>query len=243
MVQTLVKKDKTSSLKKEEVVKEFLPIVRKIATALARRSTDPVEDLIQVGTIGLLEAFERYEDGYDTEFKTYATHFITGHIRHYLRDKQNLFKGPRALQELSCRLHQITNNLTQKFGRKPTNLEIADALEVTVERIDEIKIYDRRVTVLWLDQELLNSDDEENCSLWDFVSNAKSKHPNDEIENRLVLLDAIEKLPLMQKDLLKLRYFQDKTQSEISQYLGISQMEVCRKLKKAEKQLKRILNI
>jgi len=243
MVDTLVKKPKISSLKKEEVVKEFLPLVRKIATSLARRSYDPVEDLTQVGTIGLLEALERYEEGYDTEFKTYATHFITGHIRHYLRDKQNLFKGPRALQELSYRLHQITNNLTQKFGRKPYNIEIAEALEVSVERVDEIKIYDRRVTVLWLDQELVNGEEEDNYSLWNFVCTSKSKATNEDIDNRLVLLDAIEKLPLIQKELLKLRYFQDKTQSEISQHLGISQMEVCRRLKKAEKQLKKILNI
>ena len=86
---------------KEKLVGEYLPLVKKIARGLARRSTDPVEDLIQVGSIGLLEAINRYETGHNTEFKTYAVHFITGHIRHYLRDRQNLLRGPRVLQELS----------------------------------------------------------------------------------------------------------------------------------------------
>src|SRR3989338_10465468 len=102
---------------KEKLVNEYLPLVHKIARGLARRSTDPVEDLIQVGSIGLLEAINRYETGHNTEFKTYAVHFITGHIRHYLRDRQNLLRGPRVLQELSYRLSQVANRLTQQLGR------------------------------------------------------------------------------------------------------------------------------
>lgn len=224
---------------KQKLVNEFLPLVKKIARGLARRSTDPVEDLIQVGSIGLLEAINRYETGHNTEFKTYAVHFITGHIRHYLRDRQNLLRGPRVLQELSYRLSQVSNKLTQQMGRDPSNQELAEALEIPLDQVDQVKMYDRRVTVLWLDQESGDGDDDEQRSLLDTLSDGRTSVDNrEDLDDRLVLVEAMEHLPEAQRKLLELRYFQDLTQAELSRRLGISQMEVCRRLKKAEKQLK-----
>lgn len=228
---------------KEKLVADHLPLVRKIARGLARRSTDPVEDLIQVGSIGLLEAIERYETGHNTEFKTYAVHFITGHIRHYLRDRQNLLRGPRVLQELSYRLSQVTARLIQELGREPTNQELADILQVTKEQVDEVKVYDRRVTVLWLDQEGNDSDDDEQRSLLESLSDPRfSAESREEADEKLVLTEAMSRLPEAQRQLLEMRYFHDLTQAELSRRLGISQMEVCRRLKKAEKQLKAVLS-
>lgn len=227
---------------KEKLVAEYLPLVKKISRGLARRSTDPVEDLIQVGSIGLLEAIERYEIGHNTEFKTYAVHFITGHIRHYLRDRQNLLRGPRVLQELSYRLSQVTARLTQEHGREPTNHELAAALDITVEQVDEVKLYDRRVTVLWLDQEGGDGDDDEQRTLMENISDPRFSSENrEEVDERLVLTEAMGRLPQAQRELLEMRYFQDLTQAELSRRLGISQMEVCRRLKKAEKQLRTVL--
>ncbi len=227
---------------KAKIVEDYLPLVKKIARGLARRSTDPVEDLIQVGSIGLLEAIERYETGHNTEFKTYAVHFITGHIRHYLRDRQNLLRGPRVLQELSYRLSQVTAKLTQEFGREPTNQELSSALSVTPEQVDEVKLYDRRVTVLWLDQEGNDGDDDEQRSLLESLSDPRfSADSRDEIDEKLVLSEAMARLPQAQRELLEMRYFHDLTQAELSRRLGISQMEVCRRLKKAEKQLRTVL--
>ncbi|HEY9721379.1 MAG TPA: sigma-70 family RNA polymerase sigma factor [Oscillatoriaceae cyanobacterium] len=227
---------------KQKIVEEFLPLVKKIARGLARRSTDPVEDLIQVGSIGLLEAINRYETGHNTEFKTYAVHFITGHIRHYLRDRQNLLRGPRVLQELSYRLSQVAARLTQMHGREPTNQELAEALEVSLDQVDQVKMYDRRVTVLWLDQESSDADDDEQRSLLDTLSDARtSLDGREDLDDRLTLIEAMTHLPDQQQRLLELRYFEDLTQAELSRRLGISQMEVCRRLKKAEKQLRMAL--
>jgi len=231
-----------SPKQKEKLVHEYLPLVKKIARGLARRSTDPVEDLIQVGSIGLLEAIERYETGHNTEFKTYAVHFITGHIRHYLRDRQNLLRGPRVLQELSYRLSQVTAKLTQEFGREPTNQELSSALSVSLEQVDEVKLYDRRVTVLWLDQEGGDGEDDEQRSLLESLSDPRSSlDSRNDLDEKLVLSEAMARLPLAQRELLEMRYFQDLTQAELSRRLGISQMEVCRRLKKAEKQLRVVL--
>jgi len=227
---------------KAKIVADYLPLVKKIARGLARRSTDPVEDLIQVGSIGLLEAIERYETGHNTEFKTYAVHFITGHIRHYLRDRQNLLRGPRVLQELSYRLSQVTAKLTQEFGRDPTNQELSSALAVTPEQVDEVKLYDRRVTVLWLDQEGNDGEDDEQRSLLESLSDPRfSSDSREELDEKLILSEAMNRLPQAQRELLEMRYFHDLTQAELSRRLGISQMEVCRRLKKAEKQLRTVL--
>ncbi len=227
---------------KERLVNEYLPLVHKIARGLARRSTDPVDDLIQVGSIGLLEAINRYETGHNTEFKTYAVHFITGHIRHYLRDRQTLVRGPRALQELSYRLRQVTQELSHRLGREATNQELAEALNVSTDLIDQARVYDRRVTVMWLDQETGDGEDDEQRSLLNTLADpvTSNAHAN-ERDERLVLTEAMKHLPDHQRELLQMRYFDDLTQAELSRRLGISQMEVCRRLKKAEKQLRLIV--
>jgi RNA polymerase sigma-B factor len=227
---------------KEKLVNEYLPLVHKIARGLARRSTDPVDDLIQVGSIGLLEAINRYETGHNTEFKTYAVHFITGHIRHYLRDRQTLVRGPRALQELSYRLRQVTQELSHRLGREATNQELAEALNVSTDLIDQARVYDRRVTVMWLDQETGDGEDDEQRSLLNTLADPQTSNAHaNERDERLVLTEAMKHLPDHQRELLQMRYFDDLTQAELSRRLGISQMEVCRRLKKAEKQLRLIV--
>lgn len=224
---------------KEKLVTEFLPLVNKIARGLARRSTDPVDDLIQVGSIGLLEAINRYEAGHNTTFKTYAIHFITGHIRHYLRDRQALVRGPRALQELSYRLRTVTQELNHHLGREATDGELAAALEVPVAQIDEARVYARRVTVTWLDQEGGDGDDDEQPSMIASLADPTSSpaHANERVE-RIVLAQAMAHLPENLRELLTLRYFEDLTQAELSRRFEISQMEVSRRLKKAEKMLR-----
>jgi RNA polymerase sigma-B factor len=232
-----------SPKEKERLVNEYLPLVHKIARGLARRSTDPVDDLIQVGSIGLLEAINRYETGHNTEFKTYAVHFITGHIRHYLRDRQTLVRGPRALQELSYRLRQVTQELSHRLGREASNQELAEALNVSPDLIDQARVYDRRVTVMWLDQESGDGEDDEQRSLLNTLADpATSNAHQNERDERLVLTEAMKHLPDHQRELLQMRYFDDLTQAELSRRLGISQMEVCRRLKKAEKQLRAIVS-
>ncbi|MEB3222827.1 MAG: sigma-70 family RNA polymerase sigma factor [Candidatus Sericytochromatia bacterium] len=232
-----------SPKEKERLVNEYLPLVHKIARGLARRSTDPVDDLIQVGSIGLLEAINRYETGHNTEFKTYAVHFITGHIRHYLRDRQTLVRGPRALQELSYRLRQVTQELSHRLGREASNQELAEALNVSPDLIDQARVYDRRVTVMWLDQESGDGEEDEQRSLLNTLADpATSNAHQNERDERLVLTEAMKHLPDHQRELLQMRYFDDLTQAELSRRLGISQMEVCRRLKKAEKQLRAIVS-
>jgi len=232
-----------TSEEREALVLEYLPLVRKIARGLARRSTDPIEDLIQVGSIGLLEAIDRYEYGHNTEFKTFAVHYITGHIRHYLRDRQSLMRGPRALQELSYRLSQVTMALSHQLGRDPTDAELAAQLDIPVKQIDEVKQYDNRVSVYWLDQET-RSDEDDSRSLLETLQDPRSHRvTQDDQDEKLTLRDAIALLSRQQQELLEMRYFHDMTQAEVARRLGVSQMEICRRLKRAIKQLHTIMQV
>jgi len=96
-------------------------LVKKIAHGLARRSTDPVDDLIQIGSIGLIKAIDYFNPDAGARFTTYATHLITGEIRHYLRDKTSMIRAPRELQELSFRINKVVQKLRAEFGRDPTD--------------------------------------------------------------------------------------------------------------------------
>ncbi|MEI3255700.1 MAG: sigma-70 family RNA polymerase sigma factor [Candidatus Gastranaerophilaceae bacterium] len=142
-----------------------MPLVKKVARTLARRSTDPVEDIIQVGSLGLIKAIRLYNPEISRNFKSYATYLITGEIRHYLRDKASMIKAPRAIQELAYRVHKMTLELIEEMGEKPTDHQIADKMELPVDKVKEAINADRRKTTLSLDQ-LSFQDDDDNFSNW-----------------------------------------------------------------------------
>ncbi len=223
----------------DDAVVDYGYLVQRIAYSLARRTADPVEDLMQVGMIGLLESYKRYDPTQAASFKTYATHFITGHIRHYLRDRQQLLKGPRALQELAYRLSNIEKRLQQEFDREPTLLEIAAVLDVPIETAEEARTFERRSRMVWLDQEV-NDENQEKRTLLDSLSSDEGGTQN-RMDTRLFILEGIEKLEPLDQQLLRLRYFEDLTQAVIAEQLDMSQMEVCRKIKQAEKRLRKLL--
>lgn len=213
-----------------------LPFVKKIAHGLARRSTDPVEDLVQVGSVGLLKAIEHYNIKHGTTFKTYATYFITGEIRHYLRDKTAMIRAPRELQELSYRISQIVGELTLKHNRKPTDLEVANELEIPVSRVTEVVEIDRRKQLISLDQAIANNTDNEQ-SIVDKLVDSKYQEYMTTREDRIMLQEAIEMLNDSLKPVVKMSFFEDMSQNEIAKELGISQMQVSRRLRKALSEL------
>lgn len=234
------KRTSASSLNPDQVVRDFAPLVYKIAHNLSRRTVDPVEDLIQVGMIGLLEAQRRYDAKQAASFKTYATHFINGHIRHYLRDKQQLLKGPRSLQELSYRVYTTTKKLKQELKREPLNEEVAEALGIETKAVDEALAYQQKVRMLWLDQSYSDGS-EDTRTLMDTLPGDEGSLQG-QMDTRIYIQEGIRQLPELEQQLLVLRYFHDMTQAAIAKELDMSQMDVCRKLKAAEKGLRKILH-
>ena len=226
---------------KNLIVLYYLPLVKKIAYGLARRSTDPIEDIIQVGSLGLIKAVEQFDESYGASFKTYATYLITGEIRHYLRDKVAMIRAPRELQELSIRMHNLVEKLKGIFGRPPTELEIAQELQTSVIRVNEVFEVDRRKQFISLDQLAFNNSDYDQ-SIADKLVDNKYQDYQKLLEERIMLYDAVEMLPDNLKEVIRLSYFEDLNQSEIAKHVGISQMQVSRRIKKATSELFKIIS-
>lgn len=223
---------KTRSQIKNLITVRCLPLVKKIAYGLARRNTDPIEDIIQIGSVGLLKALEQYSFNEGTSFKTYATYLITGEIRHYIRDKASMIRAPRELQELSYRVNKIIQQLNEELGRQPTDLDIAEYLQIPVNKLNAAYEADRRKQIISLDQDV-NSSDDSSQSIVDTITDDHYQELTKLREDRMILDEAIEKLDEKLKSVIKMSYFEDMSQKEIADKLGISQMQVSRRLKKA----------
>lgn len=209
-----------------------MPLVKKVARTLARRSTDPVEDIIQVGSVGLIKAIRLYNPQISKNFKSYATYLITGEIRHYLRDKASMIKAPRAIQELAYRVHKLTLEMIEELGEKPTDKEIASKMDLPVDKVKEAIDADRRKTTISLDQ--LSFQDDDDFSNWgDKIADVNYEYAQSIREDRIMLAESLESIEPALKLIVELTYFKDMSQVEIANHLGISQMQVSRKLKKA----------
>ncbi len=213
------------------IVVASMPFVKRIAFGLARRATDPVDDLIQVGSVGLIKAIDLYNPDMGTKFKTYATYLITGEIRHYLRDKASMIKAPREIQELAFRINCVIKQLTED-GCEPTSEQIAEVMSLPVNKINDIIEVDRRKSTISLDQ-TMTYEDEDSMSLADKIPSGDYQEFLNSYEEKIMLSGAISQLKPKLKEVLELSYYDDLNQREISERLGISQMQVSRRLKHA----------
>ena len=232
--------EKTKKKLKELVVLACMPIVKKVAHSLARRCTDPVEDIVQVGSLGLIKAVDLYNPEISKNFKSYATYLITGEIRHYLRDRTTIIRAPREIKELSFRIHKLTLELTEKLGTTPTDKDIAEALQMPQEKVEEVNNLERRTTTISIDQ-LIGSDDN-SISLVEKIEDESQKRAFDSYENRMILNDALKLLDPVEQQLIALNFYEGLNQREISDKLQISQMQVSRKLKKSLQKLFEIIS-
>jgi RNA polymerase sigma-B factor len=228
---------------RDQIVDLNFNLVKKIAYGLARRSNDPVDDLIQIGSIGLIKAIDYFKPDAGAKFTTYATHLVTGEIRHYLRDKTSMIRAPRELQELSFRINKVVQKLRIEFGRDPTDIEIASVLtDIKKTKIKEAYEVDRRKTLISLDQTISPNPGDNDTSLIDTLADIREFKKSDIREDFLMIKDLIKQLKPQLASIIELIYFQDIPQSEVAKVLGISQMQVSRRLKKATAALQELFN-
>jgi RNA polymerase sigma-B factor len=207
-----------------------------LAEYLARRFNnrgEPLDDLVQVASTGLIKAVDRFEPERGLEFSTYATHTIVGELKRHFRDKGWAVRVPRRMQELHLRLTTLVSTLNQDLGRSPTIPEIAQAAWVSEEEVLEAMEAGQAYRFTSLDAPVPGEDagslatslGEEDASMVD-------------VEHRVALSPLIAKLPPRQQKILHLRFFEGLTQSEIASRLGISQMHVSRLLARSLAQLR-----
>ena len=210
---------------RETLARLHLPLVEYLARRFKDRG-EPIEDLVQVGSVGLLKAIDRFDVDRGVEFSTYATPTIVGELKRYFRDKGWAVRVPRRLQELSLRLNKIVAQLTQELGRSPTVSELAQAAEVSEEEVLEALESGQAYSTASLDAPSGEEDD----------APGRVERMGDEdvqvenLEYFASLAPLIQQLPERERTILYLRFFQGLTQSGIAEEVGISQMHVSRLL-------------
>ena len=191
-----------------------------------------MEDLFQIGTIGLLKAIDKFDLNYDVKFSTYAVPMITGEIKRFLRD-DGMIKVSRSLKELSYKAYLCREKLQERFGREPSVTELAGELGVEPEEL--MAALDASSEVESLHKPIYQSDGQE-VSLMDRLP--WRAEPEEEILDHLLLKELLGGLEKEERQLIYLRYFADRTQAQAGKELGISQVQVSRLEKKNLKSMR-----
>jgi RNA polymerase sigma-B factor len=210
---------------REALARLHLPLVEYLAKRFKDRG-EPLDDLIQVGSVGLLKAIDRFDLERGVEFSTYATPTIVGELKRYFRDKGWAIRVPRRLQELSLRLNKVVAQLTQDLGRSPTVPEIAKYAQISEDEVLEALESGQAYSTTSLDAP--SGEDEDAPMRMDRIGEEDVRLDN--LEYFASLAPLIGKLPERERTILYLRFFKGMTQSTIAERVGISQMHVSRLL-------------
>lgn len=210
-----------------ELVARHLPLVRKLARRYAYTS-EPFEDLVQVGSVGLLHALSRYDSRAGSSFRAYAVPTILGELRRHFRDTAWSVHLPRSLQERTRTVQAAISALQGTLGRSPTIAEIAERIEATSEQVIEALEARMAYRVESLDAPADPGDERDQWRLQGEVDSGF-----DMAEDSAFLSRALNALPDRERALVRLRFEEDLSQSEIGRKLGISQMHVSRLLRRA----------
>lgn len=214
-------------LARDELITMYLNLVKYLASRFRNRG-EPIDDLVQVGTIGLIKAIDRFDIERQVEFTTYATPTIVGELKRYFRDKGWAIKVPRRLQELSFKVNKTIDALTQRLQRSPTIEEIADELEVTPEEVLEAMETSEAYNFVSLESD--RGDGSDSFSILEYIG--KDDQLMAIVDDRATLSAALKHLTAQEQRVLYLRFFEGLTQTEIARQLDISQMQVSRLLRK-----------
>jgi RNA polymerase sigma-B factor len=223
----------TQTQARESLVRLHLPLVEHLTRRFLNRG-EHYDDLLQVGTIGLIKAIDRFDAERGVEFSTYATPTIVGEIKRHFRDKSWAIRVPRRLQELRAAISSTSAELTQDLGRSPTVAEIAGSIGVTEEEVIEGLESANAYSTLSLDA----SDSAEDSALSMLDTIGHDDEALEHVENRESLKPLLEELDPREKHILTLRFFRGMTQSQIAAEIGVSQMHVSRLLNKTLAQLR-----
>lgn len=221
-------KEKGDEEARDQLIVSHLNLVRFLASKFKNRG-EPLDDLVQVGTIGLIKAIDRFDPERGLEFTTYATPTILGEIKRHFRDKGWSIRVPRRLQELSAKVNQATDELTVELQRSPSVEEIAAKLGVGAEEILEAMESSGAYTSVSLEAGG-SSEDDEAPALIDRLGSVDEDL--DASDDRMVIDDAISDFSPREQEIVRMRFIDGLTQVEIAKRLGVSQVQVSRLLRR-----------
>lgn len=218
--------DKTA---RDELIRLYLPLVRSLARRYSSRG-ESLEDLVQVGCIGLIKAIDRFDTERGVELSTYATPNILGEIKRYFRDKGWAIRVPRSLQELSLRLNKVIETLSLELQRSPNIAELAEACDTTSEFVLEALESKQSYNSVSLNASP-KEDSDSDSELSEFLGTEEPAFSV--LENRHMLAPGFAQLDTRERTILHLRFFEGLTQSQIAARIGISQMHVSRLIRRS----------
>ena len=217
---------------REQLVEENIGLIWCVVKRFGGRGAE-MEDLFQIGSIGLLKAIDKFDLNYDVKFSTYAVPMIAGEIRRFLRD-DGMIKVSRSLKELSYRSLKAAEELTDRLGREPTMEELSGELGVGKEELVQAMEAGGEVDSLY--RPILQKEGSEIRLLDKIEEKEKSE---DKILDRILLKELLETLNTDERRLIWLRYFADRTQSDAGKIMGISQVQVSRMEKRIMENLRK----
>ncbi len=216
--------DSDLSLLREEIVKRNIGLVKSIALKFLH-SGELLDDLVQAGYIGLLNAVSNFNLARGIRFSTYASYLIKGEIRHYIRDKHTTIRIPQWIQEMSQRVKQAEDAFFQEEGRPPTLAELASRVKVTESQLVELLRGRNAMTYVSIDAERRQSDPTPSLPMLESLQPGDLS-PSSEVNLRVAAV--IEQLETIQRQVIQGLFYQGKTQAQIGEELGISQRQVSR---------------
>lgn len=218
---------------REKLVMSHMNLVRFLANKFKNRG-EPLDDLIQVGYLGLLKAIDRFDPSRGLEFTTYATPTIMGEIKRHFRDKGWSVRVPRRLQELSAKVNQATDVLTTELQRSPKIEEIAEYLDASVDEVLEAMESSSAYSSVPLEGTGNNDNDDAPSVLDRYATEDSALNFTDD---RLIIEEALKGFFPREREVIDLRFLQGMTQIEIAEQLGISQVQVSRLLRRTLKKI------
>ena len=223
---------------REELVERFLPLARDLALRYTY-TDEPFDDLLQVASLGLIKAIDRFEPGRGTKFTSYAAPTILGELKRHFRDKGWALHVPRDLQERTLAVSRESEALSKQLGRSPKVREVAAALGCSVEHVLEAQEAAASYEAASLDAPT-GRDDDEAAPLVDMMGTNDSGY--ELVESRDAIASTWKALPDVERQVVELRFMHDLTQREIGERIGYSQMHVSRLLRRALNRLETAAN-
>jgi RNA polymerase sigma-B factor len=208
-----------------QLIERAMPLVVHIARRYANRG-EPLDDLIQVGAIGLVKAVDRFDPTRNVKLSTFAAPNIAGEIKRYFRDKGWSVRVPRDTQELANKLNDVVDRLTARLGRSPTVAEIAGALKVTDEQVLDAMQGARSYSTVSFEQPV--GEDRTALDVLGTVDDGFER-----AEHRVLLRAGLRGLAEREQEIMRLRFVEGLTQAEIAEHIGVSQMHVSRLIRKS----------
>jgi len=223
---------------REELIERYLPLARRLARRY-QRSEEPLEDLTQVASLGLVKAVDRYDEQRDTAFSSFAVPTILGELRRHFRDRTWAVRVPRELQELALRVDKTVSALSSKHGRAPTVGEIAVAMDCSEEQVLEALQAAGAYRAGSLDAPRAATGEEAGESVGETIGVQEGGF--ERAEERATLGPMFARITARERLVLTLRFAEDLTQAEIGERIGVSQMQVSRLIRQALARLRETL--